>query len=112
VIAMSMLKTALLGALSWLVAAFLTFAVPVMLDSCSMGGEHRLPVAFTEFLADVDQGRVEEIHVVGRVATFRVRWDGKLVTRETIGPLEDREATLNLRPADRAAPAPRITVEP
>jgi hypothetical protein len=107
---MSRVKTVLLGVGVWWASALATFAVLAGALAPSKG-EQRTRVAFSEFLLEVESGRVQEIRVKGRVATFRVTADGHSVERETVGPLEDKEATLNLRPTDPAAPSPKITWE-
>jgi hypothetical protein len=107
---MSALKTVLLCLGVSVGSIFATLGVIVTLSG-ARSREVRMPYAFSEFLAEVEAGHVEEIHVKGRVATFRLR-GSRGVERQTIGPLEDREEALNLRPVDPAAPAPKITVEP
>jgi hypothetical protein len=108
---MATLKTVLLCVFVWLASAFLTAAAFVTVSSLP-GSERRQQVAFSEFLAEVDQGKVDEIRVSGRVATFRRVEDGKHSRElETVGPLDDRAQVLALRPSRPDSPAPKITFE-
>src|SRR5271166_3412292 len=99
---MSTLKTVLLCVGVWFGSAWLTIAAFVLASSfeqsCRKGKLQ--PVAFSEFLADVEAGRVDEIRVEGRAATFRLRSNGRTSERQTVGPFGDREQVRALRPAD------------
>jgi len=66
-------------------------------------------VSFSELLADVEAGHVEEISVHGQIYTFKRRpGDGPKGTREALGPVADGAELLTLRPSDPSLPAPRV----
>jgi len=72
-------------------------------------GDGKTRVAFSEFLAEVESGRVDEIHVVGRIYTYRERGgESRNATRETVGPKADMPALKTLRPIDPSLPPPNI----
>jgi hypothetical protein len=108
---MSTLKTALLGSGMWLASAFLTFGILVFAGDASRGGDRKQRVAFSEFLAMVEDGHVETVRVSGRAATFRLLQDGRTVEGRTLGPFEDRAQVLALRPSNPALPAPKVEFE-
>jgi hypothetical protein len=62
-------------------------------------------VAFSELLAEMDSGMIEDIEVDGRVYTFRVKGGRKKVA---IGPPGERDPAASLRPLDPKTPAPKI----
>jgi len=108
----STLKTALLGLGVWMASAWLTFGAIVAIGSLERSsGAYKQRVAFSEFLADVEAGRVEDVRVEGRVATFRLRRDQRTIVLQTVGPFDDRDQVRALRPDDPGAPAPKVTFE-
>jgi hypothetical protein len=64
-------------------------------------------VAFSELLEGVEQGRVEEIRVRGRLYTFRI---GSAM-RETLGPITSEKELRELRPSKLGASPPKVIVE-
>ena len=68
------------------------------------------PVAFSEFLAEVEQGLVSEIRVHGHVYTFDVMRSEKSVTHQATGPSATLEELRQLRPTNPALPAPEVSV--
>ena len=75
--------------------------------------DRRVPVAFSDFLADVHAGKVAEIQIHDRDIRYRLRpIDGKpSPIRETVGPLPDQALVESLKPTDPSAPAPKIFFE-
>jgi cell division protease FtsH len=75
--------------------------------------ERRIPVAYSDFLAEVHAGRVEEIHIHDREIRYRLRSpDARRSTvRETVGPIPDQALIETLKPTDPNAPLPKITFE-
>jgi hypothetical protein len=111
---MSPIKTALLCFVVWIVSALLAFAAIVLPDVVSRAGPERpQPVAFSDFLAEVDAGRVTEIHVKGRTATFRLRSDSPKISvvKEAVGPFDDEPAIRALRPTRPDDPPPTVSFE-
>ncbi len=73
-------------------------------------GERKMRVAFSEFLAMVEEGHVDEIRVSGRVYAFHV---DSGATQETFGPaILDPAQVRALRPADPGRAAPTVSVAP
>jgi hypothetical protein len=67
-------------------------------------------VAFSDLLAAIDMGLVEEIRIEGPLYVFRIRTPdgGRVATEEAIGP-EANEAQINvLRPRDPQLPPPKV----
>ena len=107
---MFVLRTVLLALFSFVGSVFLTlFLILLVGGAFTAARETRVPVAFSDFLADVDAGKVTEIHVSGRSATFLVARDGRQEERRTVGPFDERDAVLALRPKESDLPAPKIT---
>jgi len=74
--------------------------------------DRRESVPFTDFVADVHAGRVDEIHIQEREFTYRVRQpDGHPMIKMAIGPIPDQELIGTLKPTDPDAPLPKIYFE-
>jgi cell division protease FtsH len=76
--------------------------------------ERKQQVAFTEFVTEVQAGRVEEIRIKDREYDFRQHTaDGtkQLVQKTTVGPVADEKLVSTLRPKDESLPAPKIFFE-
>lgn len=76
--------------------------------------ERIVPTPYTDFLAEVHAGKVEEVHIHDREIRYRLRpgADGKRPpTRETIGPVPDQALVESLKPTDPSLPPPRIVFE-
>jgi cell division protease FtsH len=75
--------------------------------------ERVVPVPYTDFLAEVHAGKVEEIHIHDREIRYRLRAaDGtRPPVRETIGPIPDQALVESLKPTDPSAPLPKIIFE-
>ena len=68
-------------------------------------------VAFSDFLLELDSGRITSVAVDGRAYSFKTReTDGRTHERETIGPPATAQEVKALRPSDPALPAPTIDV--
>ncbi|HSO40225.1 MAG TPA: ATP-dependent metallopeptidase FtsH/Yme1/Tma family protein [Labilithrix sp.] len=75
-------------------------------------GERRVPVAYSEFLAEVHAGHVDEIRIHDREVTFRIHdSSGRVVTKETIGPIPDQALVASLKPDDPSLPLPKVYFE-
>jgi len=71
-----------------------------------------VPVAYSDFVADVHAGKVAEIHIHDRDIRYRLAGvDGRAATRETVGPIPDQALLESLKPTDPNAPPPRIVFE-
>lgn len=107
---MSIPKAVVLLAVAWFGSALVTFAVIAL--SGGSGHDRLQQVAFSDFLSLVDRGSVEEIHVKGRVATFRIRDNPKLqVEKQTIGPVDDEAQVRALRPSNADESPPKVVFE-
>jgi len=75
--------------------------------------ERAQPVAFSEFVAQVQAGQVEDVHIRDREYVFRLKAaDGvRPVEKETIGPRADDALLARLRPENKDIAPPRITFE-
>ncbi len=76
--------------------------------------ERHQPVAFSEFVAEVHAGHVEEVKIQDHEYNFRVRTgdSGKTtVQKESVGPLADEQLLETLKPDNKEAPAPKIYFE-
>jgi len=76
--------------------------------------ERHPPVAFSQFLAEVHAGHVEEVKIKDREYTFRVRAGDNAKTttqQEAIGPTADEKLLETLKPDAKDAPAPKIYFE-
>jgi cell division protease FtsH len=70
------------------------------------------PVAYSDFLSDVQAGKVEEIKIHDREIRYRLRSpDGHRIVKETIGPIPDQALIASLKPTDPNAPLPKIVLE-
>jgi cell division protease FtsH len=79
--------------------------------------DRRVPVAYSDFLAEVHAGRVEEIRVHDRDIDYRLAPDpnapkpGSALMRHTVGPVPDQAFLDSLKPTDPNAVPPRIHFE-
>ncbi len=76
--------------------------------------ERRQPVAFSEFLAEVHAGHVDEVKIKDREYSFRVRTGDTAKTavqKEAVGPSADEQLLETLKPENKEAPAPKIFFE-
>ncbi len=75
--------------------------------------DHRVVVAYSDFITDVHTGKVAEIQIRDREIRYRLRAvDGKTsAVRETIGPIPDQALVESLKPTDPGAPPPKIYFE-
>lgn len=75
--------------------------------------ERKPPVPYTDFLAEVRAGRVEEIVIRDRDVLYRTRpVDGRPgVFKETVGPTPDQRMIDSLKPDDPSAPMPKVVLE-
>jgi cell division protease FtsH len=74
--------------------------------------ERKVPVAYSDFITEVHAGRVEEIRIRDREITFRVHdSSGRVVTKETIGPIPDQALIVSLKPDDPNLPLPKVFFE-
>jgi cell division protease FtsH len=76
--------------------------------------ERRQAVAFSEFVTEVQAGRVDEIRIKDREYTFRVHAaDGAKSTaqKEAVGPVADEALLATLKPTNKEAPVPKIYFE-
>ncbi|HEY8076707.1 MAG TPA: hypothetical protein VIF62_21425 [Labilithrix sp.] len=105
------LRAGLFAALSAVGACVATFAAYVVYATISDAATkpRRPRVAFSDFVAEVEAGRVGEIRVRGNVYVFDVA--GTTATREAIGPAATRAELETLRPSDPSRPAPKLVVE-
>lgn len=90
------------------VASFiLTFALYIFTDivTDAIAKPAKLRTAFSEFVHEVEMGRVEEIRVNGRRYTYGVRGSRE---HETLGPAMTEAEIATLRPTDATLPAPKV----
>ncbi len=74
--------------------------------------ERKVPVAYSDFLADVHAGRVDEIWIHDRDIRYRLRVSGaKSAIKDTVGPIPDQALVESLKPTDPNAPLPKIVFE-
>jgi len=76
--------------------------------------DRKQQVAFSDFLNEVHQGRVEDIRIKDREYVFRTHAaDGSKATmqKESIGPIADEKLLETLKPDKEDAPRPKITFE-
>ncbi len=76
--------------------------------------ERRQPVAFSEFIAEVHAGHVDEVKIKDREYSFRVRTGDTAKTavqKEAVGPSADEQLLETLKPDNKEAPAPKIYFE-
>src|SRR5262249_22558898 len=72
------------------------------------------PVAFSELLAEIDAGHIEEIRIKNQRYTFRLRGSdpNSTITREAIGPAATETDAPALKPSDPGLSAPKLVFEP
>src|SRR5688572_3165520 len=69
-------------------------------------------VAFSDFLTEVHEGKVETIEIKGRDYRYRALGpDGGVVFKKTIGPIADQSLVETLKPNDPKALLPKIYLE-
>jgi ATP-dependent Zn protease len=74
--------------------------------------ERLVQVAYSDFIAEVHAGRVDEIKIHDREIRYRAHTsDGGTVTRGTTGPIPDEALIESLKPTDPSAPLPKIYFE-
>lgn len=76
--------------------------------------ERKLPVAYSDFLAEVHAGHVDEIRIHDREITFRVHDPSnptRRIVKETVGPIPDQALVASLKPDDPNLPLPKIFFE-
>ena len=76
--------------------------------------EKRVPVAFSDFVAEVQQGKVDEIKIKDREYTYRIRGADPSKggnVKEAVGPLADEALLATLKPEQKDQPAPKIFFE-
>jgi hypothetical protein len=94
------------------VLAIATLALILLVWQFLTPAERKMPVAYSDFIAEVRAGKVDEIRVHDREITFREkRDDGRSVVRETVGPVPDQAFLDSLKPADPNAPPPKVYFE-
>jgi hypothetical protein len=72
----------------------------------------RQPMPFSDLLAMIDDGLVEEIRVEDQIYRFRYKdSSGRVITVESIGPVADKAELEILRPTRPDLPAPKIISE-
>jgi cell division protease FtsH len=74
----------------------------------------KAPVAFSDFVSEVKQGKVDEIKIRDHDYSYRVRGSepGKPGGwRDVVGPVADEKLLESLKPSDPAAPAPKVSFE-
>ncbi len=83
-------------------------------------GERRQSVAFSEFVAEVHAGQVEEVRIKDREYSFRVHAPEVAnappgakasVQKEAVGPIADEALLATLKPDSKDAPPPKIFFE-
>jgi cell division protease FtsH len=80
--------------------------------------DRRVQASYSDFLADVRAGRVEEIRIHDRDVDYRIRRSdaapagsaGQQI-RHTVGPVPDQAFLDSLKPADPNQPPPKIVFE-
>ena len=76
--------------------------------------ERKVPVAFSDFVNEVHQGRVEEIRIKDREYTYRIKGADPTKgggTKEAVGPIPDEKLLETLKPEAKDAPAPKVFFE-
>lgn len=75
--------------------------------------DHRVVVSYSDFIADVHSGKVDEIVIRNRDVRYRLRAgdNSRGVIRETIGPVPDQAMVESLKTTDPGAPQPKIIFE-
>ena len=75
--------------------------------------DRKQPVAFSDFVSEVKNGRVDEIHIKDHEYTYRLKGadQTKGGTKEAIGPVADEKLIETLKPDDPKAQAPKIFFE-
>jgi cell division protease FtsH len=75
--------------------------------------ERKVPVAFSDFVAEVQAGRVDEIKIKDREYTYRLKGADpqKAGTKEATGPLADEALLATLKPENKDIAPPKIFFE-
>lgn len=75
--------------------------------------EHRVVVAYSDFIADVHAGKVDEIVIRNRDIRYRLRPvdNARGAIRETVGPVPDQALVESLKTTDPSAAQPKIIFE-
>jgi hypothetical protein len=91
-------------AAGWVLATWLVWSVVLA------PREPEIPiVAFGDFLADVERGEVDDVHVKGRLYTYAFRLgDGRRMTKHATGPEPTLALVRSLRPKDSANRPPKV----
>ncbi|MDB4936929.1 MAG: Cell division protein FtsH [Labilithrix sp.] len=74
--------------------------------------ERHVVVPYSDFIAEVHAGRVDEIQVRNRDIRYRVRSsDRPGAMKETVGPVPNQAFLDSLKPTDPSAPLPKVIFE-
>jgi cell division protease FtsH len=75
--------------------------------------DRRVVVAYSDFIADVHSGKVDEIVIRNRDIRYRLRGvdNARGAIRETVGPVPDQALVESLKTTDPGAPQPKIIFE-
>ncbi len=76
--------------------------------------DKKMPVAFSDFITEVKQGKVEEIKIKDHDYSYRVRGGDNAKTggwKETVGPIADEKLVEMLKPEDPKVTPPKISFE-
>jgi ATP-dependent Zn protease len=74
--------------------------------------DRRAVVPYSDFIAEVRAGDVDEIKIHDREIAFRVRSaTGASTYRDTVGPVPDQALVASLKPDDPAKAPPKIVFE-
>ena len=75
--------------------------------------DHRVVVAYSDFITDVHAGKVDEIVIRNRDIRYRLRAadSARGAIRETVGPIPDQALVESLKTTDPGAPQPKIIFE-
>jgi cell division protease FtsH len=76
--------------------------------------DKKMPVAFSDFITEVKQGKVEEIKIKDHDYSYRVRGADNAKGggwKETIGPVADEKLVETLKPEDPKVNPPKISFE-
>ncbi|HVH45743.1 MAG TPA: ATP-dependent zinc metalloprotease FtsH [Labilithrix sp.] len=76
--------------------------------------DKKVPVAFSDFVTEVKQGKVDEIKIKDHEYSYRVRGADQAKGggwREAVGPIADEKLLETLKPEDPKAAAPKVSFE-
>ena len=93
---------------SVILTAVVLFAIGLARDAKRAPAHPR--VAFSDLLAEIDHGRVDDVRIEGRVYTYRIKGAPEPSAHEAIGPTGDESVVRALRPSDPSLPAPKVTL--